>query len=53
VIAQKILLAMWPDLAKSDGHEVCSNVHIRLDCFSIANICGLATAVSGKTGATI
>jgi hypothetical protein len=49
----KILLAMPLDLAKSDGHEVCSNVHPRLHCVCIANICGLATALSGKTGATL
>ncbi len=41
------------DPAKSGGHEVCSSVHPRLHCVCIANICGLATAFSGKTGATV
>jgi len=50
---EKILLAMPFDLAKSDGHEVCSSVYPRFHCVCIANICGLATAVSGKTGATL
>jgi hypothetical protein len=44
---------MLLDLAKSGGHEVCSSVHPRLHCVCIANICGLATALSGKTGATL
>jgi hypothetical protein len=50
---EKILLAMPFDPAKSGGHEVCSSVHPRLHCVCIANICGLATALSGKTGATL
>ena len=50
---EKILLAMLLDLGKSGGHEVCSSVHPRLHCACIANICGLATALSGKTGATL
>ena len=50
---EKILLAMPLDLAMSDGHEVCSSVHPRLHCICIANICGLATALSGKAGATV
>ena len=41
------------DPAKSGGHEVCSSVHRRLHWVCIANICGLATALSGKTGATV
>ena len=49
----KILLAMLLDLAKSGGHEVCSGVHRRLPCVCIANIRGLATALSGKTRATV
>jgi hypothetical protein len=49
----KILLAMRPNLAKTGGHEVCSTAHIRLHCVCIANICGFATALSGKTGAAI
>jgi hypothetical protein len=53
VTAKKILLAMPFDLAKSGGHEVCSSVHPRLHCVCIANIRGLATALSGKTGATL
>lgn len=44
---------MLLDLAKSGGHEVCSSVHPRLHCVCIANICGLATALSGKAGATV
>jgi len=52
VIAKK-LLAMPLDLAKSGGHEVCSRVRNCLHCICIANICGLATALSGKTGATV
>jgi len=44
---------MLLDLAKSGGHEVCSSVHPRLHCVCIANICGLATSLSGKTGATV
>ena len=44
---------MLLDLAKSGGHEVCSSVHPRLHCVCIANICGLATALSGKTGAAL
>jgi hypothetical protein len=39
--------------AKSGGHEVCSRIHPRLHCVCIANICGLATALSGKAGATV
>jgi len=50
---KKILLAMPFDLAKSGGHEVCSSVHPSLHCVCIANIRGLATALSGKTGATL
>jgi hypothetical protein len=49
----KILLAMPLDFAKSGGHEVCSSVRPRLHCFYIASICGLATALSGKAGATV
>jgi hypothetical protein len=49
----KILLAMLFDLGKSGGHEVCSRVRTRLYCVCIANIRGFATALSGKTGATI
>jgi len=44
---------MQLDLAKSGGHEVCSSVHPRLHCVCIANIRGLATALSGKAGATV
>ena len=50
---EKILLAMPLDPAKSGGHEVCSSVHRRLHWVGIANICGLATALSGKAGATV
>jgi hypothetical protein len=44
---EKILLAMPLDPAKSGGHEVCSSVHRRLHWVCIANICGVATALSG------
>ena len=44
---------MLLDLAKSGGHEVCSRFRNCLHCICIANICGLATALSGKTGATV
>ena len=50
---EKILLAMPPDAAKSGEHEVFSRVLIRLHCVCIANICGLATALSGKASATV
>jgi hypothetical protein len=50
---EKILLAMLLGLAKSGEHEVCSRVRIRVHCVCIANICGLATALSGKAGATV
>ena len=50
---EKILLAMPFDPAKSGGHEVCSSVHHRLHWVCIANICGLAAALSSKAGATI
>jgi len=53
VIAQKILLAMPLDPAKSGEHEVCSRVRIGLHCVCIANICGFATALPGKAGATV
>jgi hypothetical protein len=43
---EKILLAMPLDPAKSGGHEVCSTVDPRLHCVCIANIRGLATALS-------
>jgi hypothetical protein len=49
----KILLAMLLDPAKSGGHEVCSSVRTRLHCVCVANIRGFATALSGKTGATV
>ena len=41
------------DLAKSGGHEVCSRIRARLYCLCIANIRGVATALSGKAGATV
>jgi hypothetical protein len=44
---------MLLDPAKSGRHEVCSSVHHRLHWVCIANICGLATALSGKAGATV
>jgi hypothetical protein len=50
---EKILLAMPLDPAKSGGHEVCSSVHRRLHWVCIANVCGPATALSGKAGATV
>lgn len=50
---EKILLAMPLDPAKSGGHEVCSSVHHPLHWVCIANVCGLATALSGKAGATV
>jgi hypothetical protein len=53
VIAQKFCLPYRSILLKSAGHEVCSNVYLCLHCVCIANICGLATALSGKTGATV
>jgi hypothetical protein len=43
---EKILLAMPLDPAKSGGHEVCSTVDPRHHCVCIANIRGLATALS-------
>ncbi len=51
--AQKIHLHCRLDLAMCGGHEVCSSVHRRLHWVCIANICGLATALSGKAGATV
>ena len=50
---EEIFLAIPFDLAKSGGHEMCSRVHPRLRCVCSANTRGLATALSGKTGATI
>lgn len=44
---------MLLDLAKSGGHEVCSRVRTRLHCVCIANMRGFATALSGKTRATV
>jgi hypothetical protein len=41
------------DPAKSGGHEVCSRVRTRLHWVCIASIRGFATALSGKTGATV
>jgi hypothetical protein len=41
------------DPAKSGGHEVCSRVRTRLRCVYIANIRGFATALPGKTRATV
>ena len=50
---EKILLAMPLDLAKSGGHEVCSRIRARLYCVCIANIRGVTTALSGKTGTAL
>lgn len=42
------------DFAKTGGHEVCSRIRGRLlYCMCIANIRGVATALSGKAGATV
>jgi hypothetical protein len=41
------------DFAKSGGHEVCSRIRARLYCVPFANIRGVATALSGKAGATV
>jgi hypothetical protein len=49
----KFLLAMPLDLAKSAGHEVCSRVRAPLYRVCIANIRGVATALSGKAGAAV
>ena len=38
---------------KSGGHEVCSRVRTRLHCVCITNIRGFATALPGKTSATV
>ena len=39
------------DFDKSDEHEIRSSVYIRFPCACIADICGLATAISSKTRA--
>jgi hypothetical protein len=43
---------MLLDLANSGGHEVCSSVSARLHCVCLADICGFATSLPGKTSAT-
>ena len=44
---------MLLDLAKTGGHEVCSRIRARLYCVCIANIRGVATALSGEAGAAV
>jgi hypothetical protein len=41
------------DFAKSGGHEVCSRIRVRLYCVCIANVRGVATALSGKAGTAV
>ncbi len=41
------------DFDKSGGHEVCSRIRARLGFVSIANIRGVAAALSGKASATV
>ena len=50
---EKILLAMPLDFDKSGRHEVCSRIRRRLYCLYIAKLRGVATALSGKAGATV
>jgi len=40
-------------LANTGGHEVCSRIHACLYCLCIANIRGVATALSGEAGAAV
>jgi hypothetical protein len=41
------------DFAKSGGHEVCSRIRARLYCVRVANIRGVATALSGEAGTAV
>jgi hypothetical protein len=50
---EKIFLALPFDFAKTGGHEVCSRIRPRLRFVSVANIRGVATAVSGKAGTAV
>jgi hypothetical protein len=41
------------DLAKSGGDAVCSRIRARLYCVRVANIRGVATALSGEAGTAV
>jgi hypothetical protein len=41
------------DFAKSGGHEVCSRIRARLCCVRVADISGVAPALSGKAGTAV